>query len=383
MASQEWLWSNSSRKSVRCCGKVPLNGVNAVSLQATKVEGGGVRGRFAGLRQCANAHVCPVCSSVINAGRADEVARALTKWREVHPGGSVAFLTLTMRHQQGDSLADLWDALSYAWGRVTGGKAWVNDQTRYGLGGWVRVVETTHGTHGWHIHIHAALLSDKPLDQEALTSLGDSVWRRWEAGLKARDLSALKGPGVDIRRGYGNSGLARYFTKAANVGLASELTQGNAKESKNGNRTPFAILADLSQGVPGTEAYDRDECIWREWEQASRNRRTIAWSGRLRDDLGLEQERTDEELARDLEEEVKPETVLLIDAEDWKQLRARRGGRSQVLETLETQGVAAVAALLDGWGIRWRPPNPFRDEPPWRPDNAPPSAWSLDLSVSA
>jgi len=370
MTSQEWLWKNSTNKSVQCCGKVPLNKVNDVSLQARKVDGG-IQGRFSGLARCANAHLCPMCSTAIHAGRAEDISRALSTWNERHPGSTVAFLTLTMRHNKGDSLADLWNALSYAWGRVTSGKSWVKAQGDYGLGGWVRVVEVTHGSNGWHIHIHAALLSEKRLSKADLEGLGDSVWTRWEAGLNAKGLSALKGVGVDIRRGFGSSGLGKYLAKMANTGLASEIAQGSEKEAKGGNRTPFAVLRDLSQGVPGSGTYDVDVLVWREWEKASRNRRSITWSGWLRDNLGLGQERTDEELARDVEEEERPETVLLIPAEDWKQLRRLPDGRARVLETLETSGVGAVTALLDRWGIGWRPPNPFRDEPPWDPDIVP------------
>lgn len=358
MASQEWLWRNSSRKSVRCCGKVPFG--TLVALQ-TVAGASGAQARFGGLARCANAHLCPVCSAAINAGRAEEVETALAKWRTKHAGCSVAFVTLTMRHRKGQALTDLWSALSYAWGRVTGGKAWVNDQATYDLGGWVRVVETTHGANGWHVHIHAALLSRRHLTDGDLVALGQSVWSRWEKGLDARGLSALQGVGVDVRRAFGTSGLAAYFTKAANAGLAAEVTGGHAKTAKKGNRTPFAILADLAAAEPprGTAAgshYARDLAIWAEWEHASRGRRVITWSGRLRDDLGMGQERTDEELARDIEEEAKPETVLLIEVEDWKRLVKRPGRRATLLEAMEDQGVSAVLGLLGQWAIPWRPP---------------------------
>jgi len=361
MASQEWLWRNSGRKSVRCCGKVPFAGAGMVALQTVPDRNGDTRAWFGGLARCANAHLCPVCSAAINAGRAEEVESALAKWRAQNPGGSVAFLTLTMRHRKGQALTDLWAALSYAWGRVTGGKAWVTDQATYALGGWVRVVETTHGDNGWHIHIHAALLSRRHLSDGDLVALGQQVWGRWEAGLTARGLSALQGVGVDVRRAFGTSGLAAYFTKAANAGLAAEVTRGDMKTARRGNRTPFAILSDLVAGEPvrghdPSPSYSRDLAIWTEWEQGSRGRRVITWSGRLRDDLGMGQERTDEELARDIEEETKPETVLLVPGDDWKRLVRRPGARADVLDAMEAQGIEAVLDLLASWDISWRPP---------------------------
>lgn len=337
-AARSWLWEHSSLRRVQECGRFPLPNEEAVSL----VRGADGRAFFRGLMTCGSSGSCPVCAAKVRAARAVEVEQALGRWRK--SGGDVLFVTFTMRHHSGQGLAQLWDALSYAWGRVTSGKGWKEAKEAHGLAGYVRVVEATHGDNGWHLHIHAAMPTTHALTLEEQKALNATLYKRWTDGLAKHGLTAWKGPGVDIRRTYSDSGLGRYMAKAA-----AELTRGDVKEGKG--RTPFRILFDLADGS-GTA---RDARLWAEWEKVSAGRRFISWSRNLRELVG--QEMSDDELAA-AEETGEAEVVAVFTHTGWRQLLGRGGVGAVValLDLVETSGPAAARIALDKWGIRWGPP---------------------------
>src|SRR3954471_20842983 len=142
----------TSVSRLRDCGAKTVNGLGGPILRVSGTDEDRVAG-YAGLVTCGSVWACPVCAAKIAAGRAEELSQVMRKVLE--SGGSASLVTLTMRHHAGQKLEQLWKALSYAWERVTSGKHWMADQVAGGMLGWVRVVETTHGQNGWHLHIHA------------------------------------------------------------------------------------------------------------------------------------------------------------------------------------------------------------------------------------
>jgi len=256
-------------------------------------------------------------------------------------------VTLTMRHHQGQSLADCWDALSKAWRAVTSGKQWMVDAERAGLVGWARAVEVTHGKNGWHVHVHALLIWREAIGQPQAEVIGQRMWRRWTKALRRNGFDSLeKSGGLDVRMASLNpgtgSGLHDYFTK-----LAHEIADGQAKLATGGGRTPFQLLADAVNGL--ADEVDR----WHEWEQASKGRRQMEWSrGRrdLRQWAGLGAEQTDEEIA---EEELTGEDLVLLAPDSWRQLRQQPDQVCELLEATERAGLDAATGLLNLWGLSW------------------------------
>lgn len=142
----------------------------------------------------------------------------------------------------------------------------------WGITGWARAFEATHGREaGWHPHFHIVLVLDGKQDRAAFEAVGEQLWPLWERALHKRGLSALRGPGLDIRTNADEvaEGLSRYLTKQ----MAMEATHGHAKQGRAGGRTPFQILNDV---VTTGDADDLD--LWHEWEQASHGRRQLTWS---------------------------------------------------------------------------------------------------------
>ncbi|WP_144276137.1 protein rep [Pseudonocardia sp. Ae717_Ps2] len=137
---------------------------------------------FGGLATCGSVWACPVCSAKISARRSKDLEQ-LINWN-ADRGGTVALLTLTMRHHRGHSLRELRRALSAAWRHLTQSRGWKRWKTDLDMD-YVRGVEGTHtDLNGWHLHIHALLIfpTDVSAEIPALTArstpAGPRGWRR-------------------------------------------------------------------------------------------------------------------------------------------------------------------------------------------------------------
>jgi hypothetical protein len=295
----------------------------------------------------------------------------------------------------------------------------IGDAERFGVAGLTRVVEATYGAardggHGWHLHIHALVFATGSL-ATGLENLGveqlndirsrgrrsmggvrgriedqwgehvDWEWlarnvfaarvhSRWSAGLSKAGLVAPGWVGVDVREvaDSGSDYLSQYLAKATyDVAAKIGMEVGAGQITKSGrvmrNRTPFEILADLSESVDArgfgvrtprhwsvVEAGEGDWAvldsetgevvavtppgewrIWHEWEQASKGRRQIVWSRRrkspasrreelwnlLLNSRGNTAENSDEEVAA---AESGGEVIAEITRSDWYRVLAWR-----------------------------------------------------------
>lgn len=318
--AQRVLWRETKLQRVAYCGRIVSDRAAGVGIKVSgRVGTGDARAGFSGLQTCGSVWACPVCSEKINAHRQQELDEGICRW--LAGGGAVLFGTLTLRHNRGHRLAELWDAIGPAWNRTTsgagvawnGGRSELGDRSRFGIRGYVRVVEVKHGENGWHPHVHFLLFLDRELPEKSVRDLEGRMFGRWETALAKRGLSVIQSVGIDLRPVVAGDGLADYFTKAtySTPGAAAyEVTGSHSKQRGKGGRTPFQILADV---VAIGDADDLD--LWHEWEQASKRRRQLTWSRGLRALLALDQELTDEEVA---EQELDGDVVWTFTPEEWK-----------------------------------------------------------------
>lgn len=347
------------------CGKTPVG--SAVSIRSGADGAAG----YAGLATCGSVWSCPVCSAKIAAHRKTEL-HAVLDWA-LAEGLHVSMLTLTQRHHSGQSLELLWDALSYAWGRVTSGAGWRDFKEQMGLCGFVKAVEVTHGMHGWHVHQHVLVLSEKnpqtaPLyryrkvrgkNERRVTSIetpAGFIGNRWKRALAAKGIDFIADSGgLDwrvarpgdarelgdyIAKLGGATGAALRAAKTAE-GVAKEATLGQFKKAKRGNRTPFQILGDI-----GLLGLSEDVALWQEYERVSRGRRAMSWSQGLRQMAQLGDELTDEEIAA---QEEGDRDLAVFDNSVWREYVYPVA--VTLLEIVETGGDAALYAYLDREGI--------------------------------
>ncbi|WP_168170457.1 protein rep [Pseudonocardia sp. EC080625-04] len=307
----------------------------------------GPRAGVAGIQSCGS-WSCPVCSRKISAERAREVA-AVLKAAEAQDC-SVAFVTLTFRHRAGTPLRASWDALTAGWRSVTSGASWSKDQDKFGVIGWLRAVELTHGDHGFHVHCHAMIVFDTRVSPDIMFALGDRLFGRWEKGLARKGFSAIADRGgLDVRpvqlTADSIESLATYISKAA-----MEAVNASGKAARgSGSRAPFQILRD----AVGTGSADDIELFW-EIEQASAGRKKITWSTSLREWAGLHRERTEEEIVT---EDQHGEDQLVLPRETWERVQHEA---EDLLDIIELEGLPGAERWLRSRGLAYRVVDPGR-----------------------
>lgn len=234
-------------KTVCDCGK-PLGHV--VELQRNLEHGSS---SVNGVATCGSVWACPVCRQKIISERAEELKEIYEKW-----DGHMYMLTLTVPHEKGDNLAELYGSNQSGTG-ISGALAKFRQsrtfskafKDNHGYHGDIRGIEVTWGrSNGFHPHIHMLILTEETISFKEWRQRFYLAWRR--ACLR----SDLKEPsfkhGIDLSY-CDNPEDAQYLAKWS---TASELTSQSMKQAKNGN---FSI-AELEQ------------CLW---DKELRNQKKI------------------------------------------------------------------------------------------------------------
>lgn len=347
----------------------PMPGAGAVWVQTGKKRGTGL----AALKRCGRRQ-CPACSSRLQGARAAEIEN--TAAAHLAAGGSIAMITLTMRHHARMTLESCLDAVTGAWRAATGGsRAWNSTRAELGLCAFVRSIEITHGINGWHVHLHCLLFLDSAPESAADTALplAEGMFDRWTAHLVGEGFPApTRKHGLDVLIGRpGDDGrvLGSYLAKLQDGGVAYgaskkrlgfEIAYAAGKLPKHGNRTPFMIAADALAG--DQQAF----CLWREYVEAIHHRRMLEWSRKskrfpdLRDRYETRDDRDDEEILDHREAGARRIAGITIRA--WWHIRRRR--QDLVDQLLRCTTYDEVASLFSA--------DPFlRDHPPIHPPDPP------------
>ena len=324
------------------CGRVRVGVDPVIALGA---DGSA---HYRGLQTCGSVTACPVCAAKIRQARAEEIDEGLA--RHLSDGGGAVFLTLTMPHDAGMGLEAVWGAVSGSWASLVSGRHRATLRDRFGLVGYVRSTEVTHGRAGWHPHLHVLLFTDRHLGLDDLAALHLFVRERWirrvvALGFRAPGIHT----GVRILPVTGADGMGAYLTKVGDdEGPAHtpgvELARWDLKRGRSwGSRSPFRILED--------HARDGEAADWRlftEWLVVSKGRRTLEWSRGLRALLlPHDRDRTDEEIAADHEP---AEEVAIVSADVWRALVARRLS-VLALAAVERAGVGGLLVLARRAGL--------------------------------
>jgi hypothetical protein len=286
------------------------------------------RAHFKGLKTCGSVWHCPVCAAKISERRRGEMEAAMA----VHQsrGGVVLLLTLTNSHHKRHRLSDLLEGQTKALTLFRGGKKAVSIFKGMGVVGMVRAWEVTHGESGWHPHFHILVFLSGPLDD--LQGWRDCLARRWQnccrsAGLPIPDLIH----GCDLQDG---TYAARYASK---WGLSDEVTKGHTKKGREGGKTPFDLLREVTDTGEAGPAV-----LFQEYAICFKGKRQLVWSPGLKAALAVE-DVTDEELAESTEES----SVLLgyLSVEDWRVV-IKTHSRAAVLDAAEQSWPAVLDLLL-------------------------------------
>lgn len=286
---------------------------------------------FRGVKTCSSVWACPVCAAKIAERRRLELTGAMARADEL--GLQVSLVTLTVPHGLGDDLPAMLDRMQRAWCFMTQGKQSLAMLRFLGRVGFVRALEVTHGSHGFHPHFHILLFTRSGPPVEVMQGVLSAAWRI--ACVKA-GLPAPHGEfGCRVDDG---SKAAAYVAKGSGWGLECEMTKSHLKRSKSHNgASPLDLLR--------ASFYDNDlraRARWLIYADAFHGRRQLFWSVGLKKLLAVV-ELSDEEIA--VAETETASVVYSLDAEQWR-LVLRCKAEALILSYAETRP-DALPLLLD------------------------------------
>lgn len=250
---------------------------------------------YQNLQTCGSVWHCPCCAAKISEKRKAEVQQAITT-HEAN-GGQVLLLTLTLPHRLNQSLKVVLNTLSKAHRLFEKSRPYNEGfKVQSGLVGRIRGLEVTYGANGWHPHLHLLLFVDRVAD---LKQAEHQLLTIWKKVVVKQGFDEPNHHGLTLENG---EKAAQYVGK---WGLEHELTKGHIKRSREGY-TPFDLLRVIVGTYAGSgknvDVFDAVN-LFREYGKIFKGKRQLVWSNGLRKMLHLATEKTDEEIADQVDEE--------------------------------------------------------------------------------
>jgi hypothetical protein len=163
-----------------------------------------------------------------------------------------------------------------------------------------------------------------PVEKEKMETVQTSILDQWKRACVTAGLPEPNEHGVSLDDG---SKAASYASK---WGLEHEMTKGHVKKGRQDGKTPFDLLRWQLEGKD-----EKPAKLFREYAKCFKGKRQLVWSQGLRNLLNLVSEKSDEEIAENIEEEA----ILFaqLAPEVWKVI-LKKEQRAQVL-TVCKQGI--------------------------------------------
>ena len=320
-AMRDDLRRHQGRTRLVGCGRTRVSPTVQIWLEP------GRRAAFSGVLHCGLLWACPVCAQKLVAHRANDLQKGLETWG----GDKVAMLTLTVRHDRADSL-EVTKRLTDAWGRLITGKAWQESKSKFGIAGYVRALEITHGKNGWHPHLHVLLFFEQTLSDSELRAANNWFSERWQRNVE-RCLGADFVPSEERGANLIRCSEGQYVAK-----MNLELVSHQTKKGRHGSRSHWQIASDLAaRGSPS------DAVLWRDLQANLFRKRCLTWSRGLRAKLGLGVEETDVAVLTAEEHE---DHVVEIQGVIWDSIARVNGALVELLEAAESGKREAVESVI-------------------------------------
>lgn len=275
---------------------------------------------FRGVASCGR-RTCPVCGPRLLARDSELVEAGV----EEHGYDRTLMSTMTVRHWRGHGLRALRRGIVKAWGDLQRQRAFRELLEFYGAHVFVRVLETTHGENGWHVHYHVLVFANRDLsdyERASFDAAWSAMWREAVERVMGRAHRPTLRSGVLLTRCH----RADYLTK---LGIGAEVTDvGRAK-----GRTYWAIANEWLDAGADLEAPAARLLF--EYVRDMRAAVIVAWP------------RKGEFTRRKLDErhpEEKPEEreTSGLHSQEWDALRRVPDGRARLLEAAERAPVGTV-----------------------------------------
>ena len=150
-----------------------------------KVVERGTKRSLVGLARCKKTW-CPICSQIKSAKLAQDLAGVIEHC-ETNEQLSFWLVTLTVKHNKSDSWVSNWKAIHDAHRKVV-----QSDQWRRAVVGNIKVLHSTYGKHGHHVHYHLLLALNGDLDTSQFFSDFEETYES-AIGLLEREADLTEG----------------------------------------------------------------------------------------------------------------------------------------------------------------------------------------------
>jgi len=344
---------------IKKCGRCKIE--TDVKVRVYQTNNHKKRATYGGVAQCGDINRCPVCSQKIRGARGQKLAKEAEAWIEHCGNGSLAMLTLTIRHNRKMNLADLKNGLFEAFKRMTstlerkakkrGGKSIYQ---LFNVIGRVRAFELTYSEkNGFHPHLHILLFFGAPVQKTESNFFErylKKTWPHFVAAQLGEECRPTFENGADLKVVYGKSqskNVGEYMSK-----IGYEMTDPVSKSSyaKGGSFSMFEVLEKAIQDLKGFYAQ-----VWREYSETIPGTRVLEYS-RKNDfkknlqNLAGTKEKTDEEILQDAD---RGETAGTLSGQTWAMMGDKRRGKYIRLEFLHVVEKTSYLEAFN-WLVRHR-----------------------------
>lgn len=327
---------NKLHRIVKCArGRVADNVEVKKSIQHDKAF-------YCNLFTCGSVWACPVCASKIQERRREEISQAL-EWAESNNLMAV-MVTLTFPHYEFQTVAELLAKQSAALKYLRSGKSFQNFKSKVGMKGFIRSLEVTFGSNGWHPHTHELWFIDPSVDMAEFEAYINNRWEQAcnKQGLIPRGkLKAFRAQAVNYHWNAKDSDyLAKQDSEKNFWGADREMALSSYKRSKK-TIHPFELVQFVEMGYK--DAGDK----FLEYISAMKGKAQLYWSQGLKK-LVLLDDLSDEEIA--IKQDDEAVEVAEFDMWGWNKILELKA-RAKILNLAEEGGREAIDKWLDENGI--------------------------------
>lgn len=299
---------------------------------------------FSGVETCGSVWTCPVCASRVATRRADDVKSVIDAIEA--EGGATYMMAFTLRHSRAQTAAETRAAVTGCWSKMLSRRAWKRLCAEYGITGYIRALEVTHGGNGWHPHLHTLLIGDRELSSDETAACELAIFELWESIVAKTGNGWVKRSLFKFERAENSEMAGRYVVK---WGADRELTQAHSKVARGGGLSPWGLLERSMDGDR------RAGALFREYAKAFHGARQLTWSGGLKARFGIDV--PDDEIAAETAEEARAEVVGVVTATEYRNMH-NAGVLPELLGLAEKSGAPAVMSFIARWRIEHPPAEP-------------------------
>lgn len=294
---------------------------------------------------CANIWSCPVCASLIQTRRSDEVQTAVD-WATGN-GYKTIMVTFTASHTAKYPLNEFGDKLQKAYEKMHNQLR--HYRKKYEVGS-IKAVEYTYSRkNGWHKHFHVIYFLRDNADIDNYFAKIKKSWQHqcYDNGLLESTNKAIAdfdAHGCTLTEGATDA-VAKYTNKSASEWtLADEMSKSVLKIGKSLNHiTPFQMLANI-----GTDCNNRSHYIDKfiEYLLHTKGSHQMDWSCGLKKLCGID-DKSDDELCE--EQKDTSYNIAALTVAHWHLLRSKHL-RILYLKAAKDNGYQGIVDFFEEYG---------------------------------